>query len=117
MISECVENCYYSNNISRNNSNESDFEKIYIGNFEIHDPVITTSGQSGYYGSGVVPIPFLNDVKVNVTFQALKINRQGRVYEGLLSPQKRISTIFHFQISITHYLQITSNLLLTISKP
>ena len=82
VISECVENCYYTDNIQRNNSNEDDFDIIYIGNFEIHDPVITTSGPSGYYGSGVIPIPFLNDVKLNVTFQALKINRQNRVYDG-----------------------------------
>lgn len=82
IISECVETCYFTNNISRNNSREETFDKIYIGNFEIHDPVITSSGSSGYYGSGAIPIPFLNDVKINVTFSALKINKQNRVYEG-----------------------------------
>lgn len=82
LVSECVESCYYTGNIQHTNSREEQFEKIYIGNFEIQDPVITTSGSSGYYGSGVVPIPFLNDVRINVTFQALKINRQGRAYEG-----------------------------------
>jgi len=108
VISECVENCYYSNNISRNNSNESDFEKIYIGNFEIHDPVITTSGQSGYYGSGVVPIPFLNDVKVNVTFQALKINRQGRVYEGTaIATEENINNI---SLSDIHHALFTDHI-------
>lgn len=83
--SDCLQNCYYIDNMIRNpTSNVSSFAAIDIGKFTIEEISWTSTTGGNASGSGVIPIPFLNDVKVDVTFAGLEINANGRVYSGIV---------------------------------
>lgn len=82
-VSDCFENCHYTSNISTNNaSNPAAFSEWQIGHFVMREIDITNNNGVAYEGTASVEIPWLNNLKIAVAFQNLKINTAGRVYDG-----------------------------------
>ena len=82
-VTECFENCHYTTNISTNNaSNPGNFTKWKIGFFEMEDIDIESQNGGTLQGSAAIKVPWLNDIKIAVTFNNLKVNSSGRVYQG-----------------------------------
>lgn len=83
----CIQNCYFSMNDINTNpiSNAGGLQRLKIGHFDITDLIITNTPGQAVNGTGIIQIPWLNDVKVNVEFQNLSVNSAGRIYEGIVS--------------------------------
>ncbi|MBK9690072.1 MAG: hypothetical protein IPO65_21020 [Saprospiraceae bacterium] len=82
-VSDCFENCHYTSNISTNNaSNPSAFSEWQIGHFVMREIRNHQQQWGGSRRYNSVEIPWLNNLKIAVAFQNLKVNTAGRVYDG-----------------------------------
>jgi len=80
---DCFEDCHYTKNITRHNApNPESFTEWQIGHFTMTDMVVDNNTGGSLQGTGAVSIPWLNDQKIAVSFNNLKVNTQGRVYAG-----------------------------------
>ncbi|MCB0638213.1 MAG: hypothetical protein KDC54_16400, partial [Lewinella sp.] len=59
-----------------------------VGLFELEIRTISGTPAGGYSGSGIIVIPFLNEVKVLVQFERIKVNTDNQVFEGEVEAQK-----------------------------
>ncbi|HZV69034.1 MAG TPA: hypothetical protein VFG10_05795 [Saprospiraceae bacterium] len=81
--SNCFENCHYTRSIpSQNAANPESFEEWQIGYFTMTDMNVEQNSASGIQGTASIRVPWLNNQKIAVSFNDLKVNRDGRVYEG-----------------------------------
>ncbi|HBS11201.1 MAG TPA: hypothetical protein DEO36_01470, partial [Flavobacteriaceae bacterium] len=62
--------------------------KPKVGKFILTVKTITNSKNNKYTGTGLIDIPFLNDIKVKVDFINIKINRQNQIYTGDVKAKK-----------------------------
>ncbi len=81
-ISDCIENCYYDDPISEVASANATLTSAQIGHFTITNINIINEQGGLLEGTGEVQVPWLNDVAVQVEFNNLMVNTQGRVYSG-----------------------------------
>ncbi len=80
---DCVTNCNYTNNISETPiSNASNLDELLVGHFSVSDLNFINASGSNASGTGTIEIPFLNEIKVNVSFENIGINVSGRVFRG-----------------------------------
>ena len=80
---DCFENCYFTTNITTTPVGQVNANNpLKIGHFQITNLNLTSTVGSAVSGTGEIEIPFLNDVKVSVSFQNLGVNSSGRVYQG-----------------------------------
>ena len=80
---DCYENCHYTNNISSNDAaNPASLSKWQIGYFEMEDIEVNAQNGGTIQGTASIKVPWLNDMKVAVEFNNLKVNSNGRVYAG-----------------------------------
>jgi len=83
--SDCFMNCYYEQNISESPlADVSALHTFEIGQFTVEDVQWTQTSGSSSSGSGEIAIPFLNDVRVAVSFSNVSINTEGRVFDGVV---------------------------------
>ncbi len=59
----------------------SEGDIVTIRNFDLEITVLTSS-TSPFNGEGVITIPFMNSLRVNVTFESLQVNASGLVFSG-----------------------------------
>lgn len=55
---------------------------LTLGSFELQVQQITQSSGNKFSGTGVIPVPFLNDVRIRVRFSDLEYNSQDHVFAG-----------------------------------
>ena len=65
-------------------------DEVTIGKFEMTIKELAASGSlnSGYDGWGEIPIPFLNGLKIKVSFSNMKVNAAHRAFEGEFSVER-----------------------------
>jgi hypothetical protein len=81
--SDCFENCNYTQNISTNSgSTAASMQKWDIGFFEMKEIEISSNNGGVMQGEASISIPWLSDQKIAVTFHNIRVNSNGRVYEG-----------------------------------
>lgn len=60
---------------------------VRVGKFDME--VITVEGSaSTFSGTGKIPVPFLNDVRIMVAFTGLRVNSDGRMVAGTVEARK-----------------------------
>jgi len=57
---------------------------LQVGLHTITDLTEMVASSNVISGKGIVTMPFLMDVKINVEFDDIKVNAEGRVYEGVV---------------------------------
>lgn len=83
---DCFNSCHYTSQIGHNDAaNPASFEEWKIGFFTMEDIAITSNNGGMIQGTASVRIPWLNDQKVAVEFDNIKLNTQGRVWSGTAS--------------------------------
>ncbi len=55
---------------------------LFIGHFQIIDLEVASNGSGVFNGTGKIPIPFLNNLKIRVNLHNIKINKDKRVFAG-----------------------------------
>ncbi len=58
------------------------FSSLQIGYFTIELQSVSNESGNRAAGTGTIVIPFLDSVRVNVEFEDVKVNANGRIYEG-----------------------------------
>lgn len=82
-VSNCFENCHYTQNIStRSSSNPENFSEWQIGNFTMKEISVTSNNGGIVQGNASIEIPWLSNQKIAVSFHNIRVNNSGRVFEG-----------------------------------
>ncbi len=55
---------------------------VNVGYFRMQVTEVTSSSGNRYTGSGEIPIPFLNNIRILVSFENIRINNGMEMYEG-----------------------------------
>ena len=82
-VSDCYQNCNYTARIGENNAGDAtSFAEWKIGYFTMEDIQANSTVSNEYEGTATIKIPWLDDLKVAVQFNNIKVNTQGRVWSG-----------------------------------
>ena len=101
-VTDCVADCEFQETISTTASTRTDWDIIQISYFQMTNINITSSNGNILVGTGEIQIPWLNDVKVAVSFNNLQVNTEGRVFAGTArtiedeSDELNLSDLQHF---------------------
>lgn len=60
----------------------ADMEALQVGYFTIRDLNFSNTNGGSAAGTGTVMVPFLDSIKINVTFDNVQVNAQGRITGG-----------------------------------
>ncbi len=88
---DCMEDCEIEQPSDRTTKKTlAAGNRVKVGRFEMEIRHLTNPGASNqvYHGSGVIEIPFLNQVKVRVDFQSLIVNDASEMYSGAVNTVK-----------------------------
>lgn|GEM_PF-1357319 len=85
---ECFQNCYFTDLDNTTSVANEDLSTIEIGHFTITDIEDLQANGNFMSGTGKINIPFLNDVHVNVEFNNVQVNSQGRIFNGTVNAIK-----------------------------
>lgn len=82
-VTDCFEDCHYTRNIGTNASGQAaSMSEWQIGHFTMIEMEIDQNTNAGMDGTASVRVPWLNDQKIAVSFRNMKVNNQGRVFQG-----------------------------------
>lgn len=83
MESDCQSDCLFGN-IQNTNPAASiaGFSTLQIGYFDLELETVSNESGNAASGTGVVVMPFIDSLRVNVEFDGVKVNPNGRIYEG-----------------------------------
>lgn len=85
---ECFQNCYYTELDNNSAVANEGLTTMEIGHFTITDVEDLSASGNLMSGTGKINIPFLNDVYVNVEFDNVQVNSQGRIFDGTVNAVK-----------------------------
>ncbi|MEL6843919.1 MAG: hypothetical protein AAFP02_11980, partial [Bacteroidota bacterium] len=91
----CAADCYYQEAISEvAAANPLNFSTLKIGKFSIEDVKYNSASTTTVSGEGVIQVGLLNDAKVEVEFSGVKVNSNGRIYDGVVKAKQGSSSDF-----------------------
>ncbi len=80
---DCGSECEYSLASSRQPvSDAGSFSALQIGYFAIEELSFTQTAGAAASGTGTIMLPFLDSVRVGVSFEEVQIDQDGRIFEG-----------------------------------
>ncbi|MBL7782325.1 MAG: hypothetical protein JNM22_13965 [Saprospiraceae bacterium] len=90
----CLADCVVEAPTDRNAVAQEEENEVVVGKFTMTIRHIEGGNPgNGYHGWGDIVIPFLNNLKIKVSFIAMKVNAEHRAYEGEFSVEKGGSPI------------------------
>ncbi|MCA0235183.1 MAG: hypothetical protein LCH81_02230 [Bacteroidetes bacterium] len=87
----CLADCTVQAPTDRNSVAQEVENEVVVGKFTMTIRHIEGGNpQNGYHGWGDIAIPFLNNLKIKVSFIAMRVNAEHRAYEGEFSVAKEM---------------------------
>jgi hypothetical protein len=81
--SDCQTDCLFPNIRNTNPAASiAGFNTLSIGYFELELQTLSNESGNSASGTGAILLPFLDSIRVNVEFDGVKVNPNGRIYEG-----------------------------------
>ena len=91
-INDCYLNCSFTDDIDDTPAGStSAFSSIQVGQFEVDNISWTTDLGASASGTGEITLPFLDDMKIKVSFSGIGVNTIGRVYSGEITAEEDFS--------------------------
>ncbi|HOY05867.1 MAG TPA: hypothetical protein PLO67_10725 [Saprospiraceae bacterium] len=85
----CLADCVVEAPTDRTSVAQEVENEVVVGKFTMTIRHIEGGNpQNGYHGWGDIAIPFLNNLKIKVSFIAMRVNAEHRAYEGEFSVEK-----------------------------